>query len=244
MLKRVIVILSLLVPLMVGSQELVTDRPGFTESALVVPRKSLQIESGFEYAKSGAAKQYRVPNMLLRYGMHDKFEIRMEVPGWTKISEPANHGTFRNDIFTSLKIQCGRGPSARAALLLVTSFPVGNSEVSSGDAEYGFKFLAGFDLSASVSLDMNVGSFSRQVGDRRYIHSLISFSLGKGFSSRLGSFFELRAEMPENAPWTPMFDTGMTYLLTPLSQIDGYLGLGLNDHARDAIVGLGYSVRF
>src|SRR4051794_29638391 len=49
--------------------ELVTDRPDFTDSTVVVPRGRLQLESGFnsEWGSDGR-RQLDAPEVLLRWG--------------------------------------------------------------------------------------------------------------------------------------------------------------------------------
>src|SRR5437870_3062683 len=61
--------------------ELVTDRPDFTESSLVVPRGRLQIEGGFSYTRGNSGERaWNLPEMLLRLGVASRWELRLEAP--------------------------------------------------------------------------------------------------------------------------------------------------------------------
>ena len=66
--------LVLLVPVGTGvaraqSPDMVTDRPDQTESAAVVPRGLLQVETGYLFARDGDVDGYAVPGTLFRIGL-------------------------------------------------------------------------------------------------------------------------------------------------------------------------------
>ena len=49
--------------------ELVTDRPDFTESGIVVPVGSLQFEAGFTWeSNAGDVRSFSGPELLVRWG--------------------------------------------------------------------------------------------------------------------------------------------------------------------------------
>lgn len=77
--RRILNIVILLAPIFVSAQ-IITDRPDFTESAMVVPRGSYQLESGIariSQNKSLSPLDWSMPNVLLRSGINDKLELRM-----------------------------------------------------------------------------------------------------------------------------------------------------------------------
>ena len=61
--------------------ELITDRPDQTESSVVVPHKSLQIETGFVQENKETSivneKAFGYNSTLLRYGLLANFELRL-----------------------------------------------------------------------------------------------------------------------------------------------------------------------
>jgi hypothetical protein len=63
--------------------ELVTDRPDQTESSVVVPRKSLQIETGIsltnDEAEGAESRTISLASTLLRYGLFENAELRVGV---------------------------------------------------------------------------------------------------------------------------------------------------------------------
>ena len=59
------------------SPDMVTDRPDQTESAAVVPRGLLQVETGYLFARDGDVDGYAVPGTLFRIGLGGRLELRI-----------------------------------------------------------------------------------------------------------------------------------------------------------------------
>ena len=77
--------LVLLVPVGTGvaraqSPDMVTDRPDQTESAAVVPRGLLQVETGYLFARDGDVDGYAVPGTLFRIGLGGLHGVARVVP--------------------------------------------------------------------------------------------------------------------------------------------------------------------
>ena len=229
----------------VNGQELVTDRPDYTESALAVPSKMIQIESGAEYADLKAAEELSFPNALVRIGVGHNLELRLGFPGWTSISVSNKTESYLNDLLFEVKYQFTQSDVVMpVAVILVSTLPTGDDEVSSGEMEIGLKLAAERDLNERLGLSMNIGTISVPAGDERELLSLASVALGIGVNDKLGAFLEVLAEMPQSEAWQPVLDGGFTYLLSDEAQLDLYAGKGLNDHAPDLIIGAGFSFRF
>jgi hypothetical protein len=64
-----------------NTPDLITDRPDQTESASVVPLRSLQIETGFIFESDNALDRklttYDFNSTLLRYGLLERLELRL-----------------------------------------------------------------------------------------------------------------------------------------------------------------------
>ena len=234
-----------LLPVLVYSQGFITDRPDFTESASIVPQKSFQLESGFEFVKTGDLTENSLPNVLVRYGVHDHVEFRFGGTGWSRLKINNATNTYRNDLLAEAKLLLTKETApADVAVILASTLPVGDNEISSGDAEYGFKLVGQFDVTSTLAFGFNIGAMNGQVENERYITTILSAVFGKGLTDKLGAFFGLYGEAPEQKTWSPVFDTGLTYLVGNNSQLDCYLGLGLNKVAPDVIIGVGFSQLF
>ena len=224
-----------------SAQELITDRPDYTESAQVIPAKMIQIESGFEYSDFYSIEELSFPNALARIGVGYNLELRLGFLGW--ISNNSNY--YLNDLLLELKYRITDEQSEfPIALMLVSTLPTGDSKVSVGDPEIGIKAATGYDINDQFEIGINFGSIYSKGEDEPEFLNLASAALGIGISDKLGMFLELFAEMPGNDVWQPVLDGGFTFLITDQAQLDFYVGKGLNDYSPDLIIGAGLSVLF
>lgn len=227
------------------AQELITDRPDYTESAVTVPARSVQIETGLEYVSDKNNISTSFPNSLFRIGLHSSVELRIGFTGWTwaKLSDERN--LYFNDLVVESKIQIAdKKAEIPLAIILATTIPVGDNAVSSGGSDYGIKIAGSYDFSENTGVGINAGAYSLFDGMNRQLMAVASISYGLSLSDNFAAFFETFAEVPQNESWSPVFDSGLTFSLSDLSQLDLYAGVGLNRIAPDFIIGTGYSVRF
>ncbi|MFV1981814.1 MAG: transporter, partial [Rhodothermia bacterium] len=73
------------------AQGIATDRPGFTASAIVVPRGAFQLESGVTLVSSsetggGSVDQLILGEALIRFGLLERLEVRAELPNYNSLS--------------------------------------------------------------------------------------------------------------------------------------------------------------
>jgi len=241
MLKPVFVLTFLLAVSLNAQAPLVTDRPDFTESAIVIPIKSLQIESGLEWAVFDPNSVFTYPNTLLRFGLSDRFELRLEVPGWSKWESAS--AQFE-DLGIGFKWQLTPGDAVvPAAILLHTVLPVGNETVRGEAGDFNFLYAGAYDFTDRLGLSWNLGVSLTEVDEKRQWGQRYSVALGIGLSERFACYLETMGEVDHNGHWAPLLDGGVTLALSAFSQLDAYIGFGLTEHAPDLVVGAGYSVR-
>ena len=243
--KLIVLFLILLIISTLGAQEMITDRPDYTESAVVVPAKMIQVESGVGYTDFNSAEELSFPNTLTRIGLGHNLEIRLGFPGWSNIKVNDKSKAYLNDLLFEAKYQVTKDNAViPMAVMFVSTLPTGDDEVSVENAEFGLKFAVAYNLNNRLGLGVNFGAISTEVADERELLSVASLSLGIGINDRFGAFIETFAEMPQNASWQPAADGGFTFLLSPEAQLDAYVGAGLNDYAPDLFAGVGFTFRF
>lgn len=227
------------------AQEMVTDRPDFTESALVVTKRTIQIESGTERVDLGTSSEWTRPSVMARMGLGSNLEFRLGFAGWTGITVNDRTQTYMNDLMLEAKYQfTASDAEVPVALLLVSTWPTGEPEVSVGQTEMGLKLAASRDLNDQVGISLNLGAISANADQGRTWSALASVSAGISLHDRSAAFIEILADIPQSRAWQPVLDGGLTFLIRPDLQLDAYLGKGLNRHAADYIVGAGLSFRF
>jgi len=241
----IIVLTALLLVPMINAQDLITDRPDFTESALAIPARMIQIESGAEYVDFKTMEELTYPNALARIGLGHNLEVRLGFSGWASVTENSKTNTYLNDVLLEAKYQfTGDDATVPFAALLVSTLPTGDDEISVGSAEVGLVLASSYDFNDRLGVGVNAGAISVDAGEDRDFMTLASVAMGIGINDRLGGFIEVLAEMPQNETWQPVVDGGFTFLVTPVAQLDLYVGKGLNDYGPDLIIGGGFSFRF
>jgi hypothetical protein len=210
---------------------------------VVVPRGSLQLESGFTFAKGGGQKQFNAAELLLRWGVAERTELRLGVPDYFR-TWGASRGSGFSDLFLGFKQQLGPDEGWGLALIAGASLPTGSGGFSSGRVDPEVLLAWARDLDQRNSLGGLVGFlFPTEDGERNET-LFATVSLAHSLGSRWGTFFEWAAEFPNTGGDAHVFHHGYTYALTDESQLDFHVGIGLSRAAPDYLVGAGYSVRF
>jgi hypothetical protein len=244
--------------------ELVTDRPDQTESAAVVPRGYVQVETGVLLTRDEAGGEETEtaegPGTLVRVGLGARTELRLGWQGYVRQEvEPAGPrretataegpGDAELGAKVRLRDEAGRGPEA--ALLVGVSLPAGDGELTSDRLDPTLLLSLAHTLSDRLSLGYNAGvAWSSEVGDQgvreTYSHLVYTAAVGIGLTDRLGAFAELFGEEPLDAPGGSVVsaDGGFTWLLRPKLQLDAYAGAGLTEEAPDWFAGAGLSLRW
>lgn len=248
-------------PAAADDAELVTDRPDQTESAIVVPAGTLQVELGglLTVDETGGDRLEIVegPGTLVRWGLSSRWELRLAWPG--AIDAELRHATGRDRLSGAGDPELGakaelaaldRGASLDLALLAHVTLPAGDDEVGSPRADPSVRLLGAHELGERIGLGWNAGyetaSFEDAAGR---VHTLGRFvytaALGFDLAPRWGAFVELFGDLPASdpAPAAHSLDGGVTFALTPRLQLDLAAGLDLDGDAPDRFVGIGLSFR-
>ena len=240
--------------------DLITDRPDQTESAVVVPIGTAQVETGalftFDEEKGIRSQASEVPGTLLRFGLHPRVELRVGWSGWiedvsrgaggrSRVSEAADP-----ELGVKIALAKARGARPDVALIAHASLPVGGETVGSPRADPWARLSVAHTLSDRVGLGWNIewgaASFRDAIGQ---VHTLTRFgytaSVGVDLAERWGAFIEIFGDLPASdpAPAAHSLDAGVTILIAPRVQLDLAAGVGLNSDAPDRFIGCGISFR-
>jgi hypothetical protein len=238
-----------------AQKELVTDRPDQTESSITVPHKSLQIETGFlmesKVTDVHEFKDFAYNTTLLRYGLQDNFELRVGLEylaSSVKTKSGPVNSTVNVDGFSPLYLGFKVMVREEDGILPEIAFLGGLNLPHTADEEYqtdysapSFRFAFSHTLSNMFSLGYNLGAeWDGFTADPEYYYS---FVVGAAITENIGGFIETYGTMPEKSPSEHLVDAGLTWLVTPVFQLDISGGLGLNNEAIDNFVSLGFTYR-
>lgn len=230
-----------------AQEELVTDRPDQTESAVVVPEGTLQVELGVGTGGDDE-ETVEVPGTLLRYGLSRRLEARLAWPGWIRVESGGDEVSGLGDPEVGVKLALRSQPEL--AVLAHLSLPWGEDEVGAEDPLPSLRLAGAHEISPRVGLGWNAGLAANSAltaGGRARVLSRWMYTAALGFelSEAWGTFVEVFGDFPASdpEPATHSFDAGLTYLLHPRLQLDLAAGAGLEGDAPDWFAGAGVSFR-
>lgn len=224
------------------AQELITDRPDFTESAIVVPRGSTQVEGGLTLIEGeGDFEVLSGPELLVRWGWTDRIELRFGLPDWINPNRgPSGLGDG------SLGAKWQLGPTASGwdvGLIGTVAVPIGEAGFTSDAFDPSLILTLGRDLASGWGLGTQVSAGRESAGDDEVAIWAGTLVVGRDLSSRIGVFVELAAENVEGEETALLAHHGYTFLARNNLQFDIHFGVGLSDGAPDSLIGAGVSWR-
>ncbi len=232
--------------------DLVTDRPDATEAPTVVPRGSVQVETGGFYTSfednNIQEETFTYNTALIRYGLLDNFELRL---GWNlEESKTTVNGNTLNEIETGFSplllgmkvaIAQEKGWLPEIGLIGHIFLPFSaNKEVRPEFTSTDFRFAFNHTLSKKSGLAYNLGA---QWGDDSpeiaYIYTL---AYGYSITEKLGAYVEVYGDFPEDNKANHFWDAGLTYAIAPLIQLDATIGQSITK-GQDILLSAGVSFR-
>ncbi len=156
--------------------ELVTDRPDLTESSLVVPRGTVQIEMGWSMEEVSSPGEdltaHHFPETLARIGLRDRIELRLGWDGgqWQNLqkdgTEVDSSGVGDMYLGTKLFLWSEAGNLPETALILGASIPTG-TKCRAAEQLGNRLYCSSFNLYSSRRYDPSVIlAMSKTLNDR------------------------------------------------------------------------------
>ncbi|HSP87510.1 MAG TPA: transporter [Ignavibacteriaceae bacterium] len=228
-----------------SAQELITDRPDQTESAVTVPLHSLQIETGFAYEslkENGFSfRNYTVAGTLFRYGLIKNIELRFGT-GYL-ISEANETISGFGDFLFGGKINflIEEQSGLDFGLLIHTALPIGDETLNPNKFEPELIAALSKSLSENFSISFNFGgSHNSSIEEIIYVYT---GALGISLSEELSAFAELYGNFSKTFSPLHNFDGGFTYLLSDTVQLDISGGKGITGIGSYWFISSGVSLR-
>lgn len=235
-------------------EPLVTDRPDFTESTATVAPGHVQVEAGATLARVEEEDSDTFGEVLVRIGLGPRLEARLGAGSYSRTDGPGGEISGREDPAVGVKVRL-TGDAAELApglpavsLLLGTSVPMGDDELTSDAWEPEAKLAFGWEVTSWLSLSANVNAayLNDPAADDRFTQLSASLSAGFPLTDRLGAFAEVYgfSEEEPDGPSTRYVNGGVTWLFGNDLQLDARVGWGLNDADPEWFAGVGAGLRF
>jgi len=231
-----------------------TDRPDFVESSDVVGAGRFQLETGLtadRRAQGGVTERTLTTPTLLRYGIGQTTELRLETDGWTHVrtdGAPQVHGL--SDLSLGLKwhVMDGAGSTPGVAWLLHVESPSGSRALRGAGLRPSLRAAIEWDLPEDFSLGVMPGAYvDRDESGRRFGGGIFAVTLGKEWSPKWHSFAEVAGQQlasRRHGGSVVTLDAGLAFVATPTLQFDVEVSRGLTDAAPDLESGVGVAIKF
>jgi hypothetical protein len=236
-----------------SDEAIATDRPDFVESSDVVGAGRFQLETGLtsdRTTRDGVTVRTLTTPTLLRLGVGETTELRLETDGWTReraSGTPATHGLSDLSLGIKWHVLDGAGSTPGVAWLLHVDTPTGSKDFRGEGLRPSLRAAVEWDLPEEFSLGVMPGVYVDRVGGRRFAGGILAATLGKEWSPRWHSFVELAGQQlasKRNGGSVVTLDAGLAFVATPTLQFDIEVSHGLTDAAPDFESGVGVAIKF
>jgi hypothetical protein len=236
-----------------------TDRPDFVESSSVVGKGVVQIETSLAHERDkrdGVKTTLRSTPTLLRYGIVQDFELRLESDGLLSqnVSGPAISARDRGTADMSLGVKWhfadGNETQGRPALALLAHL-----DIDSGSAAFrgpgkvpSVRITSEWELADDASFGVMPGlAYAKDDGTgKRYWSGILAATYSRPLTGPVRGFVEIAGQELRSKRYggnVVTFDTGITWALDRDTQLDLSINLGLNKNTPDRAMALGFSRR-
>ena len=236
---------------------IVTDRPGFLFSSLAIGRGVFQAELGLPAVtrSSGGGVDTRATSLfgLIRYGVTDRFELRLDSPVYNEARVTAGgvRSTDRGfgDVEVGAKWHLLDDQGARPSFALIPSVivPVGERGFSAERPVYQLNAMAEWTLASGWGIGALASYLNGPSGSDRYGQETLALSLGHALSSPKWNAYGEAVYVATNlagASDSSFLGGGIKYLVSNNAQLDLSFDRGLTAGSPDWLLGLGFSVCF
>jgi Putative MetA-pathway of phenol degradation len=222
--------------------DMVADRPGFGESASAVGAGHVQLETGATWTRvEVGASALDLPEALVRVGLGHSVELRVTAPDWVRAHADGDTSTGWTDTAVGVKAHVGAGKSDLAFRGTVY-VPTGSDGLTADrvEPEAAVAWSRALDPHWSLAATVSVRRL-------RLLHQTVtspSVSLGRALGEHVATFVEYGASLARDTAGVHKLDHGYTWLVSPHTQLDASVGVGLSASAPDFFVEVGYCRRF
>jgi hypothetical protein len=235
-----------------GQEYLNPDRPNASKTPELVKGNNLQLEVGFMKEKiNGGQNQYQHPQALLRYGLFNALELRMEVVSQT-IKDNVSKSTLKGLAPVYFGVKAKILPENNWVPSIGVLAEVGVPSLASGDffvdgIPFEFRTLFNNNINSNLSLQYNFGvawnETNNQRDNKQWMYTLTpSYKITKAFQVYIEEFAFLR----NGTSAEHYVDGGVQYFLNKDLVFDLGAGVGISKISSDYYIegGLSYRIDF
>lgn len=227
------------------AQTINTDRPTKSFSSTVVPKTSLQVETGASvtFTPNGTTTNSRIiaPSSLIRFGVSNYFEFRLQTQ-FESYKRPTDltRTSGISDIQLGTKIRLLDKPEENTKVAWITdvTIPTGSRGITPNLYKAINSLAISHVLADNINLFYNAGFnfYPTKNGDITY-----AIGLGVNVTDKVNFYIEPYGEYIRLQTYEASFNTGITYLVKDNVQLDFSYGSGLNHKMNFLSVGFSWN---
>ena len=238
-----------------GSEELNSDRPSISQSPKIIPRGTIQLETGYEFEKDETAlnqvKHTLYPTTLVRIGILKKAELRLNADYEKDITEimgstdaiDTERGFNNVQVGTKIDIIEGQGAMPDIGFIGVITLPVGNQVLRPPHVAPEGALLFNNKISEKVEIQYNAGYRKSQEQGEYHGEAFYAISGSVKITDQVEWGLEFAGQKSKDATAENLLDTSFLLKILPNLQMDIIGGLGLNKSSPDYFAGGGVTWR-
>jgi hypothetical protein len=236
----------------VFAEEIQPDRPEQTESARLVPRGAVQLESGLVFARERraglTAENTFEAEADLRVGVARSLELNLRWEPLVRVRGPED-GTGIGDVTLGVRYRFVEGAEdvpwpPHVAMKPFVKLPVADEPLGTGRPDFGTLLMASLELPADFELEVNVGGAALGQRAHGYLgQALATASLSRDLAPSLLGFLELLFNSREERDGREHLavNVGLVYRLTRALAIDAGIQTSLAGRGPDYVIRTGLS---
>jgi hypothetical protein len=218
-----------------------TDGPDFVDSTEVVGQYRAQIETGpyrqYQTQESSKIRTTTTP-VLLRFGVSDAWEIRLDTDGKTWQTVPQSEQRGMADIAVGFKwhVQDKNAEKNSPAISLIgqAELPTGSQNMRGHGVRPSVRSVVGWELPNGYGIGVMPGiKYDRSDDGHGFFSASLGLSISKWWTGKFRSFVEVSAPQiarASNGGVVAYKDIGAAYIVSNGLEIGGRMGWRANNN--------------
>jgi hypothetical protein len=233
----------------VAAAPIATDRPSVTDSSVVVPTGSIQVENGFLDSSSQALRTLDGPESLIRFGLLSKTELRFYVPDYyynqtMGLNAGPMPGAGFGDMAIGVKQQLGPTPGRfDVSVVFYLSMPTGARAISSHGYDPAVQVPWSRALTPKWGLGGMLSLYCPTQDGRRNFTFEPTIVLNRQLTGPWSAFAEYAGDFSQRGGPRDLLHFGTALTISPQQQLDFHAGVGSLAGTTYYLLGFGYSFR-
>jgi hypothetical protein len=221
-----------------------TDRgTSYSSSPLIVATGRWQIEAGYTYNRVGSAKSESLGEILVRYPVSSRWEVRLGNVGFARI--PGDSGFVDPTLGFKVKLRDSGNGAPDVALIAQTTVPAGARAFRVDRSQVSVFVPWYLAIDGLTGVGGQFGYSDLGPSGARFSQYSGGIYLARTLNPTTTGYLELYglAPLSKGGPNGAFVDIAVGHLLNPNTQIDFRIGTGLNQSRDGWLVGAGVAFR-